>query len=1619
MPIIDRLQDATPLSRQPDQQSWEVGDKVVRLIRLPDRMLGEGGRLEQEAVKLARVAEVSGVPPWRKFGYLQEFERRELGLSEGHWLVAVRDWVDGVTLADSQGDHAKAISARDWKDLALSVAYGLRELHEHGYAHGDLQPANVIIDDDGKLWLIDVPVVSTTSQDRGHVAGSAPLMAPERWEGAAASAESDVYALGALVCWLAAGWPLEAQNLSQWAQAHRHRRAEIPGAIEGRLAGVVSRMLAKKRELRPPLQSLIDALVDAGASASLPAVRPMPDAIAATAASALEALGGGVSAVVVVDRDRELFASPVLHQIARRLELAGADVLEVKGARIASTFEISDQAAGDPWELAYALVEAVSRDPSVRERLQREAGRGDQLHTFETFADALIEALPDEGLTVVWERFAAAGPDVRKWWAFVLEHAKHSRRRGRLACVLGSRPPQSADDVAVFTPAEEGAAWGRWRASTLRTEVRDIAGGHWKQLVERARGRPDRLVQLINERVGAEFVSEDVAIRDSGMLRAPMSAERWRERYDALVGRGAFSQAAQCCQEIYARRDALDEETMRQLLDAWTDVVLRGVASPEHARKLEEVLVSELNSETGRVELAPVAALAFARLAHSSGRHGEGLEHLEALELHEPSAELVQCRLWQAQLNLSSGKLEQARDLAKEGLEVADSLDGETLVSERVHLELIVHGAGAIFGERDDIEALEALVLRMEDSEVEPVLRARCHAYRALGLTRHDRLDEATDAYRRALELIEAAGLDAELPIYLLNVGTAYHRQGRLGIAREYYARGVRLAQPTTRASTRALLYANQANIEQALGRLGEARASLDQAWEVASEHELGSVLVLCYSMQGEIYLADGELESALESYQAPLEDESLPVSSFSRAELLLHSSEACLLIEDLSHSQQLLDEARTLIEHDELTGLEGYHGMLWARLQWEEGSSVGVMAGIELFRRSLMQTAEAGNHKLVLRQSPSLWALLEQEGLQELKEEVFEIVAKSRNAIAMGLTRELREDFFSQLPAFSLDVADAPESDARSRSVRRASKPGRAEQDARGIWRSRRRQPSEAGASGANAIIERFYRMLSLNEVILQSDDLGRLAPKALEIALSLSGAERGFVLLRDSQGLGDGERDEFEVVASRDLRGRPIPTPHLEVSMTVAEEAASTGQTVVTVNAQDDQRFEAALSVVDLNLTSVLCVPIRNSRGLLGALYLDHRFQPGIFEGEITRMMEAFGHQLALAVTNVRRLDELDRERRRLEEATEQLDELLSEREIMLGELRERCEVLSDEVERQRLASPMRSSFEHIAFASRTMEDVLVQVERVAKSDIPLVITGESGVGKELIAEAVHQASPRSTGPFVAFNCGAVSETLMESEMFGHKKGAFTGAEADREGFFQAADGGTIFLDEVGEMPLSMQVKLLRVLQERKVRRVGTTRADAIDVRVVCATNRSLEEMVDDGSFREDLYYRLAAFVIEVPPLRERREDIPLIARKLLDRIAGEAGGEKVTLEAEAARLLSQAHWQGNVRELENTLRAACALADSTRLGERDVAPLLRIREANATGATRTAQVTTGRVQRTGRTSKMGRKPKCERAEVIEALGGVDGDREAAAEALGVSVRTLYRYVKKYEIE
>jgi two-component system, NtrC family, response regulator AtoC len=331
-----------------------------------------------------------------------------------------------------------------------------------------------------------------------------------------------------------------------------------------------------------------------------------------------------------------------------------------------------------------------------------------------------------------------------------------------------------------------------------------------------------------------------------------------------------------------------------------------------------------------------------------------------------------------------------------------------------------------------------------------------------------------------------------------------------------------------------------------------------------------------------------------------------------------------------------------------------------------------------------------------------------------------------------------------------------------------------------------------------------------------------------------------------------------------------------------------------------------------------------------------------------------------------------------------------------------------LAAEVESLRAALETRYGFNEIVGISGAMQHVFRMMDRFAASQDSVLIEGESGTGKELVARAIHRRSTRANGPFITVNSAAIPQTLIEAEFFGVERGAYTDARESRPGRFELAHGGTLFLDEVGDLPLEAQAKLLRVLQNHEVSRLGSGKVLRVNVRVIAATNKNLEAEIRRERFREDLYYRLAVLTVRLPPLRERSEDLPLLIDYFIEAMARESQVSAKTLAAEVKRLLLAYHWPGNVRELENTLRRALALSDGPGIRAIDLPARIRGQSAGrpelATGRTTLGQAVAAAVERV------------ERALIQDALSEHGGSRTAAAESLGINRKTLFNKMKGY---
>lgn len=409
---------------------------------------------------------------------------------------------------------------------------------------------------------------------------------------------------------------------------------------------------------------------------------------------------------------------------------------------------------------------------------------------------------------------------------------------------------------------------------------------------------------------------------------------------------------------------------------------------------------------------------------------------------------------------------------------------------------------------------------------------------------------------------------------------------------------------------------------------------------------------------------------------------------------------------------------------------------------------------------------------------------------------------------------------------------------------------------------------------------------------------ELDELLPEAVERTKALLDAEGCSVILLDESGTQlyfPYTNPETPEVAAR------LQSLRMPADQGIAGAVLQSGQSLVVADVRADGRFyQEADRVTGGDTRSILCVPLRTRRGIVGVIECVNK-RTGSFSADEVTFLEALAGSIAIAIENARLYQSAKLSEARL------LDEVAL-------------------LERER---PVRHRFAGMVGSGAAIEQVFRLIESAINSPITVLLQGETGTGKEVVARAIHYEGPRKQKPFVAINCGAFTETLLESELFGHRKGSFTGAVADKRGLFEAADGGTVFLDEVGDTPPSMQVKLLRVLERGEFIRVGDTDLRHTDCRVISATNKDLSAEIRANRFRDDLYYRLNAFPIRVPPLRERSEDIPVLASYLLERLAQRWGRKSLSLSAEALDCLSRYHWPGNVRELEHELERAVTLA------------------------------------------------------------------------------------------
>jgi len=1036
-----------------------------------------------------------------------------------------------------------------------------------------------------------------------------------------------------------------------------------------------------------------------------------------------------------------------------------------------------------------------------------------------------------------------------------------------------------------------------------------------------------------------------------------------------LVNRGAHGAAA----ELYAA-----------LLEA-TSGVERDQAALELARcrhalgQLESaaVLAAEVaGSEHAPAALAADAAIVSARARTAQGRFDDAIAALSRLPQAVTSAGAPDVR---ARVLRELAKVHQRRgDYAASAAAAEEGLACATDLVVRAEL-LCAHGMAASYrGDhepaRTDLEQAVSLARQARSTRDEATARATL----AVARWRVGDFVGARDEMSQCLEIARDLGDVGNMANFAVNLGALLFLLGEPASAADHYERASKLARRAGRLSTEAQAKSNLAHLHIYFGLYERAKLEIQAVLEHARSAGQRYIEAQATVLLGELSAREGDIDKALIHYDQGIARYAQLGQSREVADHNLDAAEALLDRggpADASAAVARLAAAREPIEQQGLADLKLRHALLVGRARVASGDAEGALPALE---RVVEQARAARNRDAEWTALSALALAHDTLGAGLASRRHHRLAAEVLEDVSLHIPREHRDAFWR---------------DPRRRRARERALASEA---------STETMMSTGADVSALLADPRAERLLEIIKRLASEHDLDRLLERITESAVDLSGAERGFVLLVDARG----QLEKRTVQVARAAE----PDPHEAFSRSIAEAVLIDGEPIVTVDATRDGRLSEYVSVHKLMLRSVACLPIRTRAATVGVLYLEHRRSRGRFSDASVELLASFADQAAIALENARLMSENKRRQLELEalnaellKAKQGLEELLTARTEQLAEAQR-------ELGRSRSAAREASTRHGMVGRSPAMTRVFDAIDRLQSSAVPVVIQGESGTGKELVARAIHYGGLRARAPFVTLNCGSLPDALLESELFGHVRGAFSGADRDKRGLIARASGGTLFLDEIGDMPAKMQIDLLRVLQERKVTKVGGDEEEAIDVRVVSASQHRLEELVRQGRFREDLFYRLNVVELALPPLRARREDIPLLCDGFLDAFATRDGVAAKRLTKAALERLLAHPFPGNVRQLEHILLQAWVMAEGPRI---DVADLGMDEPSEPASAPISVLPPLESLPQSLDDHK-----DLERTKILAALEANGWNRARAARALGVPRRTFYRRLREYRI-
>ncbi|HTR51204.1 MAG TPA: sigma 54-interacting transcriptional regulator [Kofleriaceae bacterium] len=1517
-----------------------------RVLRVIDERSGE-----PRALKLAARDEA---------GLLDEFEQlarlRHPSLPRVHEIGRTTEVIDDVAagapffIADwiaggrSDAREPAAWSARALWGLLADISGALSVIHAAGLVHGDVSPANVLVvgdtGADARAVLVDLGLASGSG-----ARGTPAYMAPEALAGHV-EPRSDLYALGASAVRLVTGQPLvDAPTLGELVQRAITRvdAPALPG-LPRPLADLIGRMVARDADARPSSAlAVLDELDQLAATVTRGAPdlarRARPDVAPPPVAAAWP------GAAELVDQLARGLATAVLHVVVGHAasgarQLVDAAVRRWQLAEIARHREPAPLAAGTLDELAVRFgvtggggwldrLTRAARDAIVIVELGDDPRTDDALAALSRHAGgrpviAIVDAAPrprehvvayatpvldHAGVRAIAEQMIAADrgspPDA---WVRGLREASGGLALTAIELVrsIAGEPQPYAIDWAARTTAGAAELRGRQLRATsepARRLAAAIAAWGGRVRIDRAlataRASGARLAEVVElERAGLARRAGDEVVIDRATCEAA-------EPDAALAAAGLAIADGASIDQVTAllSRAPLDAALADRACDVAELLLARGRA--DRARSLaQRVLDANPGSAAPRARAALIAARAaaaaadyrevapLARLAREAGADASVAELVVARAAQRAGmlddAEAMLASLYaahpdHAEIAGTYARLLVTRSRFADARRVARG-DGGPLAGLRAEAA----GLAAFYlGELDEADrAFAALEAGGDDAII-----GRALSLRGMVAQQRGQLALASERYREAARKLGDVGEVHAAATAELNLGTVLVERGRASEALPRLAAASRVLGDLGVTHERVAADLNRGSALLAVGEARDARA----AAEAAVAHADGAPHLRAFALivLGDALVRLGDAAAAEASYREAL--------AIGRERDDAHAQvSAHIALAETGHGSDGVDVAALCASADD----RDRWTLACGRLALATSS-----ASIELARACSDVATRAGEADRLERafRGHALAAQLAQRAHDGA---LARVEAERARAVHAAMIAAAAPAFRAALEA-DVDLGRLPPGPAKTRAPATAPR-----------------------------IDDTGRRLLTLSRRLNTEDSVERILDEVIDTAIELTAAERGFLLLRQPKTDGGLAATPGEIelapVVSRNFAMSDLARDDRSVSRSIAERAAQTGEPVLTVDAGHDERFAIAASVAALRLRSVLAVPLRQRGTITGCIYVDHRLRGGAFDEAAAAVLGELADIAAIAIENARLADDLRRSTREVDELNRRLSSELADRDAEL------VRVKADLPDRDRL----RHRYEQIIGRSPAMVRMLDVVDRAAATSLPVVIVGESGTGKELVARALHDHGPRRDGAFVAINCSAVPEPLLESELFGHVRGAFTGADRDRRGLFEVADGGTLFLDEIADTSAAMQAKLLRVLQDGVLRRVGDTRTRKVDVRVIAASQRSLAELAAAGRFREDLRFRLEVIAVPIPPLRERDGDLPLLVEHLIARLA--AGKAPPRISRAALRALGQHRWPGNVRELENALARGLAIGG-------DVIDLPDLPEAVAAAAAR----------------------------------------------------------------